>query len=132
VCVAVRSMQLTKKKTKTEYKALDAVLRTTSKTGERVSIPIKCAELDKVRCCSLFSFFHTCCCLLFYLLITSFLKRCVLLCPLPLPSSPSFCFTCFFTSSCCLPFIPHVHSFFPHVHSFFPVVYLVTDKKCLF
>jgi DNA repair protein RAD50 len=48
VCVAVRSMQLTKKKTKTEYKALDAVLRTTSKNGERVSIPIKCAELDKV------------------------------------------------------------------------------------
>lgn len=47
VCVAVRSMQVARKKNKLEYKALDSVLRTTQENGEKVSLSMKCSELDR-------------------------------------------------------------------------------------
>lgn len=46
--VVVRSFQLTKKRTKMEFKALDGVVRMTDdRTGEKVSLTQKCSELDK-------------------------------------------------------------------------------------
>lgn len=45
--VVVRSFQLTKKRTKMEFKALDGVVRMTDKDGEKVSLTQKCSELDK-------------------------------------------------------------------------------------
>jgi DNA repair exonuclease SbcCD ATPase subunit len=47
-CVAVRSLQVMKKKNKLEFKALEGVLRTTNKDGESVSISMKCADIDRV------------------------------------------------------------------------------------
>jgi DNA repair protein RAD50 len=47
-CVAVRSLQVIKKKTKLEYKALENVLRTTNNQGEKVSISMKCVDMDKI------------------------------------------------------------------------------------
>jgi len=47
-CVAVRQLQLSKKKSKLEYKQLDGVVKTTDlSTGKRASISMKCGELDK-------------------------------------------------------------------------------------
>eukprot|EP01041_Mallomonas_annulata_P001590 gene1590-3071_t len=45
--VVVRSYQLTKKKNKQEFKALEGVVRMTNDKGEKVSISQKCTELDK-------------------------------------------------------------------------------------
>jgi DNA repair protein RAD50 len=45
--VVVRSLQVLKKKTKLEYKALEGVIRMKSETGEMVSLSHKCSELDK-------------------------------------------------------------------------------------
>ena len=45
--VVVRSFQLTKKRTKMEFKALDGVVRMTNELGERTSLTQKCSELDK-------------------------------------------------------------------------------------
>ena len=47
-CVAVRSLQVTKKKTKLEFKALEAVLRTTNAQGEKASISMKCGDIDRI------------------------------------------------------------------------------------
>lgn len=47
-CVAVRSLQVLKKKTKLEFKALEGVLRTTNKDGEKVSISMKCSDIDRI------------------------------------------------------------------------------------
>eukprot|EP01035_Chromulina_nebulosa_P017058 gene17058-22569_t len=48
VNLAIRSLQLTRKRTKLEYKALDAVLETKDvETNERSSLSMKCSELDK-------------------------------------------------------------------------------------
>lgn len=46
-CVAVRSMQVLRKKNKLEFKALDSVLKTINNDNEPVSISMKCSELDK-------------------------------------------------------------------------------------
>ena len=46
-CVVVRSVQVTRKKTKMEFKALDSLLRTTNSAGEKISTSMKCSELDK-------------------------------------------------------------------------------------
>jgi DNA repair protein RAD50 len=40
-------MQVSRKKNKLEYKAIDGVLRTTQENGEKVSVSMKCAELDR-------------------------------------------------------------------------------------
>jgi DNA repair protein RAD50 len=45
--VVVRSLQVTRKKTKLEYKALEGVIRMTNEDGETVSLSHKCSELDK-------------------------------------------------------------------------------------
>lgn len=45
--VVVRSFQLTKKRTKMEFKALDGVVRMTDALGDKVSLTQKCSELDK-------------------------------------------------------------------------------------
>ena len=42
-----RSMQLSKKKTKLEFKALDGAIRTKNDNGENVSTSHKCSELDR-------------------------------------------------------------------------------------
>lgn len=47
-CVAIRSLQVQKKKTKLEYKALEGVLRTTNEKGEKVSISMKCSDMDRI------------------------------------------------------------------------------------
>lgn len=47
-CVAVRSLQVLKKRTKMEFKALEGVLRTTNNVGEKVSISLKCTDMDKI------------------------------------------------------------------------------------
>jgi DNA repair protein RAD50 len=47
-CVAVRSLQVLKKKSKLEFKALEGVLRTTNKDGEKVSISMKCSDIDRI------------------------------------------------------------------------------------
>lgn len=41
-------MQLSRKKTKMEFKALDGVIRTTNNNNEKVSTSHKCSELDKM------------------------------------------------------------------------------------
>jgi DNA repair protein RAD50 len=48
ICVAVRSLQVTRKRTKLEYKALEGVLRTTDENGENVSISMKCSDMDRL------------------------------------------------------------------------------------
>ena len=45
--VVIRSMEVTQKKTTMTFKALDGVLRSTSSTGEKVSLSHKCSELDR-------------------------------------------------------------------------------------
>lgn len=45
--VVIRSMEVTQKKTTLTFKALDGVLRSTSSTGEKVSLSHKCSELDR-------------------------------------------------------------------------------------
>lgn len=45
--VAVRLLQLTRKSSKLEFKALDAVLQTIDENGKSVSNSMKCSELDK-------------------------------------------------------------------------------------
>lgn len=47
-CVAVRSLQVIKKKSKLEYKGLENVLRTTNAQGEKLSISMKCIDMDKI------------------------------------------------------------------------------------
>lgn len=47
-CVAVRSLQVLKKRNKLEYKALEAVLRTTNSNGEKVSLSMKCSDMDRI------------------------------------------------------------------------------------
>jgi DNA repair protein RAD50 len=47
VMVVVRSMELTQKKAKLTFSALDGVLRTTNKEGKRVNMSHKCTELDR-------------------------------------------------------------------------------------
>lgn len=47
-CVVTRSLQVTKKRTKLEYKALDAALSTLDRNGQRSSISMKCSEVDRV------------------------------------------------------------------------------------
>lgn len=47
-CVAVRSLQVTKKKAKLEFKQLDSVMRTTNQHGEKVSISMKCSDIDRI------------------------------------------------------------------------------------
>lgn len=47
-CVAVRSLQVLKKKSKLEFKALEGVMRTTNKDGEKVSISMKCSDIDRI------------------------------------------------------------------------------------
>jgi DNA repair protein RAD50 len=47
-CVAVRSLQVTRKKTKLEFKALEGVLRTTDDNDEKVSISMKCSDMDRM------------------------------------------------------------------------------------
>jgi DNA repair protein RAD50 len=47
-CVSVRSLQVTKKRTKMEFKALEGVLRTTNDQGEKVSIGLKCTDMDRI------------------------------------------------------------------------------------
>lgn len=47
-CVAVRSLQVTRKKTKLEFKALEGVLRTTDDNDEKVSISMKCSDMDRI------------------------------------------------------------------------------------
>ena len=46
-CIAVRSLQLLRKKTKLEFKALDAVLKTLNDENEEVSTSMRCTELDR-------------------------------------------------------------------------------------
>jgi DNA repair protein RAD50 len=48
ICVAVRSLQVTRKRTKLEYKALEGVLRTTDTNGENVALSMKCTDMDRV------------------------------------------------------------------------------------
>lgn len=53
VCVAVRSLQVVKKKSKLEFKTLDGVLKTTSfadgsSRGNKVSHSLKCSEMDRI------------------------------------------------------------------------------------
>ena len=45
--VVVRSMQLSKKKTKLEFKALDGAVRTVNDANEKISSSHKCTELDR-------------------------------------------------------------------------------------
>lgn len=45
--VVVRSLQVLRKKSKLEYKALEGVIRMKSEAGEMVSLSHKCSELDK-------------------------------------------------------------------------------------
>ena len=45
--VVVRSLQVLRRKTKLEYKALEGVIRMKSESGETVSLSHKCSELDK-------------------------------------------------------------------------------------
>lgn len=47
-CVSVRSLQVSKKRSKMEFKALEGVLRTTNANGEKVSISLKCSDMDRV------------------------------------------------------------------------------------
>ncbi len=47
VMVVVRSMELTQKKSKLTFSALDGVLRTTNREGKRVNMSHKCSELDR-------------------------------------------------------------------------------------
>lgn len=43
-----RSLQVTKKKTKLEYKALDSTIRTTDENGQKVSMTLKCSDIDRI------------------------------------------------------------------------------------
>lgn len=45
--VVTRSLQVTKKKSKLEYRAVDGVIRYRNEAGETVSLSHKCGELDK-------------------------------------------------------------------------------------
>lgn len=45
--VVVRSLNLTKKKNKLEFKALDGVVRTFNDNNEQVSMSVKCSDLDR-------------------------------------------------------------------------------------
>lgn len=47
-CVVTRSLQVQKKKSKLEFKALDGVIKTTNAQNEKVSLSHKCSDLDKV------------------------------------------------------------------------------------
>ena len=47
-CVTARTMSLTKKKTKMEFKSLDGTLKTTTNRNEKVSTTMKCSDLDAV------------------------------------------------------------------------------------
>ena len=47
-CVVTRSLQVTKKKSKLEFKAVDGVIKTTNENGDKVSISHKCSDLDKM------------------------------------------------------------------------------------
>jgi DNA repair protein RAD50 len=46
-CVVVRLLQLSRKRTKLEFKALDSTLKTVTESGEEASTSMKCSELDK-------------------------------------------------------------------------------------
>jgi DNA repair protein RAD50 len=47
VNVIVRSFQVKKMRNKMEFKALDGVIKTTDESGKKVSLSMKCTELDK-------------------------------------------------------------------------------------
>jgi DNA repair protein RAD50 len=47
-CLAVRSLQVTRKKTKIEFKALEGTIRTTNDRGEPVSSSYKCMDMDRL------------------------------------------------------------------------------------
>lgn len=47
-CVATRSLQVTKKRTKLEFKAVDGVLKLKKDSGETVSTSMKCSDMDRV------------------------------------------------------------------------------------
>lgn len=47
-CVAVRSLQVTKKRTKLEFKALEGVLKTKDANGSTVSTSMKCSDMDRI------------------------------------------------------------------------------------
>lgn len=47
-CVVTRALQVTKKRTKLEYKALEAALSTLDLQGRRTSISMKCTEVDRI------------------------------------------------------------------------------------
>lgn len=47
-CVVTRSLQVTKKKNKLEYKALDAALSTLDLQGHKSSASMKCSEVDRI------------------------------------------------------------------------------------
>ncbi len=47
-CLAVRSLQVTKKKAKTEFKALEGTIRTTNDSGQVVSSSYKCMDMDRL------------------------------------------------------------------------------------
>ena len=46
-CVATRSLQVTKKRTKLEFKAVDGVLKLKKDSGETVSTSMKCSDIDR-------------------------------------------------------------------------------------
>ncbi|RYH29591.1 hypothetical protein EON65_07950 [archaeon] len=47
-CVVTRSLQVTKRKSKLEYKALDAALSTLDLQGHKSSASMKCSEVDRI------------------------------------------------------------------------------------
>jgi DNA repair protein RAD50 len=47
-CLAVRSLQVTRKKAKTEFKALEGTIRTTNDAGQVVSSSYKCMDMDRL------------------------------------------------------------------------------------
>jgi DNA repair protein RAD50 len=47
-CVATRSLQVTRKRTKLEFKALEGVLKTKNDAGESVSTSMKCSDMDRI------------------------------------------------------------------------------------
>lgn len=47
ICILTRSLQLTKKKVKLEFRQLDGMLKIKDRTGKTSSLSYKCADLDK-------------------------------------------------------------------------------------
>jgi DNA repair protein RAD50 len=47
-CLAIRSLQVTKKKKKLEFKALEGVIKTTNDDNQQVSLPFRCSDMDRM------------------------------------------------------------------------------------